>query len=200
MFDMGPYYLTALIHLIGPIVRVASATRITYPERMITSEPLKGQTIKVNTPTHVAGLMDFANGAIGTIITTFDVWGGQLPRIEIYGTKGSMSVPDPNTFGGQVLVKHGREKEWREMPLTHRYAENTRGIGVADMACAIAEGRPHRASGEMAYHVLDVMHAFLESSEQERHIRIESTCRRPAPLPAGVEEGTVEGLSSSGHE
>jgi predicted dehydrogenase len=196
MFDMGPYYLTALIHLIGPIVRVSSATRVTYPQRTITSEPRKGEIIQVNTPTHIAGLMDFANGAIGTIITSFDVWGAQLPRIEIYGTKGSLSLPDPNTFGGPISLKRGREKEWQPIELTHGYAENTRGLGVADMACAIAEGRPHRASAEMAFHVLDVMHAFLESSEQDRHVRIVSTCRRPAPLPAGVNEGTVAGLAA----
>lgn len=195
MFDMGPYYLTALVHLIGPVKRVCSSARVTFPERTITSEPRKGEIIKVNTPTHVAGIMDFANGAVGTIITSFDVWGHQLPRIELYGTEGTIAVPDPNTFGGPVRMRIGREKEWQEVPLMHAYAENSRGLGVADMACAIAKGRQHRASGEMGYHVLDVMHAFLESSVEERHISLASTCQRPDPMPAGTDEGSVAGLA-----
>jgi len=186
MFDMGPYYLTALVNLIGPIRRVCSSARITYAERTIGSEPRRGETIQVSTPTHIAGVMDFTNGAVGTIVTSFDVWGAQLPRIEIYGTKGSLSVPDPNTFGGPVLLKRGRE-EWQEVPLTHGHPENSRGMGVADMACALERGRLHRANGDIAYHVLEVMHAFLESSEQERHIHIQSSCDRPEPLPAGLE-------------
>jgi predicted dehydrogenase len=105
MSNMGPCYLTALVSLIGPVRRVAGATRITFPERTITSRPHSGETITVNTATHVAGLMDVANGAIGTIITTFDVWAASLPPMEIYGTQGSLSVPDPNGFGGPGRVQ-----------------------------------------------------------------------------------------------
>ncbi|MGB9587185.1 MAG: Gfo/Idh/MocA family protein, partial [Armatimonadota bacterium] len=130
MFDMGPYYLTALVNLIGPVKRVSGSTRITFPERVIGSEPKKGQVIKVDVPTHVAGLMEFANGAIGTIITSFDVWAAELPRIEIYGTKRTLSVPDPNGFGGPVRVFLPQEG-WKEVSLTHGYEENSRGIGVA---------------------------------------------------------------------
>ena len=126
MFDMGPYYLTALISLMGPIKRVTGSARITFPERLITSEPKYGTKISVDVPTHVAGIMDFESGAIGTILTSFDVWGSQLPRIEVYGTTGSMIVPDPNTFGGPVLIKRAWDKDWIEMPLSHGYAENSR--------------------------------------------------------------------------
>src|SRR5437868_8376711 len=98
MFDMGPYYLTALTTLLGPVRRVTGSTRVSFPERVISSEPLRGQVIKVNTPTHIVGVLDFAAGAIGTIITTFDVWSSELPRLEIYGSKGTLSLPDPNTF------------------------------------------------------------------------------------------------------
>lgn len=190
MFDMGPYYLTALLALLGPVRRVTGAARRTFAERTITSEPRYGEKIQVEIPTHIAGLMDFAAGAIGTIITSFDVWGGQLPRIEIYGTEGTLGVPDPNSFGGPVLIK--RADSWEEMPLSHGYIENSRSIGVADLASALRSGREHRANGELTYHVLDLMHSFHEASEQGRHIDLESTCSRPAPLPMGLRPGEVD--------
>ncbi|NIA15482.1 MAG: Gfo/Idh/MocA family oxidoreductase [Nitrospiraceae bacterium] len=183
MFDMGPYYLTALVTLLGPVRRVSGSARITFPERTITSAPKYGATVKVDVPTHVAGAMDFTSGAIGTIVTSFDVWGHNLPCIEIHGTTGSLSVPDPNGFGGPVKVLRADSDGWTEVPLTHGFSEQSRGIGVADMAYALRTGRPHRASGELAYHVLDLMHAFHESSDTGQHICLESTCQRPAPLP-----------------
>jgi predicted dehydrogenase len=188
MFDMGPYYLTALISMLGPVRRVSGSTRITFPERTITSQPKAGQTIQVNTPTHIAGLMDFASGAIGTIITSFDVWSHQLPRIEIYGTKGTLVVPDPNTFGGPVRVRLAQESEWKEVPLTHAYTENSRGIGLSDMAYAIKSGRAHRANGAMANHVVDIMQAFHDSSNEGKHIELTTTCDRPAPLSPGTHD------------
>lgn len=192
LFDMAPYYLTAFINLIGPIRRVTASARITFPERTITSQPHYGDIIHVNTPTHIAGVMDFSNGAIGTLVTSFDVWSSDLPNIEIYGTEGTLRVPDPNTFGGPVRVRHGREKEWHDVPLTHSYSEQSRGIGVADMALALRSGRPHRANGAMAFHVVDVMQAFLEASDAGKHIEIASTCTRPAPLPTGLAHGQLD--------
>jgi predicted dehydrogenase len=191
MFDMGPYYLTTLVNLIGPVRRVTGSAQITTAERTITSEPKFGTTIRVNTPTHVAGLLDFAGGAVGTIITSFDVWGSTLPRIEIYGTEGTLSVPDPNTFGGPVRLNRARQQGWEDVPLAYGYAENSRGLGVADMAAAIRSGRPHRASGALAYHVLDLMHAFHDASRMGTHIEVASTCDRPAPLPLGLAPGEV---------
>ncbi|BCL79373.1 oxidoreductase [Ktedonobacteria bacterium brp13] len=185
MFDMGPYYLTALIAMLGPVRRVSGSTRITFPERTITSQPKYGQTIKVNTPTHIAGTMDFASGATCTIITSFDVWSHNLPRIEIYGTEGTLIVPDPNTFGGLVKIQSAKNSGWEDVPLTHAYTENSRGIGLADMAHATHSGRQHRANGELAYHVLDIMEAFHDSSREEKHITLTSSCQRPAPLDAG---------------
>ena len=185
MFDMGPYYLTALVSLLGPIARVTGSARSSFPERTIGSGPKQGQKIAVETPTHVAGVLDFAGGAVATLITSFDVWAANLPRIEIYGSEGSLSVPDPNTFGGPVRIRLAGDKEWRDVPLTHGYTENSRGLGVADMASAIREGRPHRASGELAYHVLDVMAAFEEASTAGRHVAITSGPPRVAALPAG---------------
>lgn len=192
MFDMGPYYLTALVNLIGPIKRVSGSARITFPERLITSQPKYGKVVKVETPTHIAGTLDFANGAIGTVVMSFDVWAAQLPRIEIYGTEGTLSVPDPNSFGGPVRLYRPGSRDWMEIPLTHGYTENSRGLGLADMAVAIQTNRQHRASGEMAYHVLDVMQAFVEASETGKHIVIESTCERPKPLPMGLRHGQLD--------
>jgi predicted dehydrogenase len=186
MFDMGPYYLTALVSLLGPIRRVAGSARITFPERTITSKPKEGETIRVETPTHVAGTVDFRSGAIGTVITSFDVWSHSLPRLEIYGSEGTLAVPDPNTFGGPVRIRTGREKEWQDVPETHGWTQNSRGLGAADMATALRSGRPHRASGALAFHVLDAMHAFLDASREGRAIDLQSTCERPAPLPVGL--------------
>jgi len=192
MFDMGPYYLTALVNLMGPVSRVTGSTRITFPERLITSAPKYGTRVAVDVPTHVAGVLDFASGAVGTIITSFDVWSAQLPRVEIYGTEGSLAVPDPNTFGGPVFVRRAGATEWSEVPLTHGYTENSRGIGVADMAYALRTGRAHRASGELAYHVLDIMHAVHDAASQGRHINLSSTCQRPAALPMGLVAGRLD--------
>ncbi|WP_371017699.1 Gfo/Idh/MocA family protein [Pseudalkalibacillus sp. JSM 102089] len=193
MFDMGPYYLTALIHLIGPIRRLTGSTRITSPERVITSEPKSGETIKVETPTHVAGILDFENGAIGTIITSFDVWGAKTPFLEIYGTNGSLSVPDPNTFGGPVLVRNAGEVEWKEVSLTHGSIENSRGLGVADMVNALREERKSRANGELAYHVLETMHGIHESSMEGKHYEMTSKCEQPDSMPSDILSETMEG-------
>ncbi|HLI07271.1 MAG TPA: Gfo/Idh/MocA family oxidoreductase [Ktedonobacteraceae bacterium] len=183
LFDMGPYYLTALVNLLGPIRRVTGSAKITSPERIVTSEAKYGTKISVNTPTHIAGLLDFANGATGVLVTSFDVWSHSMPFIEIYGTEGTLSVPDPNTFGGPVRLRLGREKEWHEIPLTHPYSTNSRGLGAADMAYGLRTGLPYRASGELTYHILDAMQSILEASTEGRHIELTSTCKRPAPLP-----------------
>lgn len=192
MFDMGPYYLTALISILGPVRRVTGSARITRPERLITSQPKAGQKIQVNVPTHVAGVLDFESGVVGTIITSFDVWAAQLPRLEIYGTEGSLSLPDPNTFGGPVYVRRADAADWGEVPLTHGYIENSRGLGVADLAYALRSGRPHRANGAMAYHVLDIMEAFHDASQEGRHIDLKSYCDRPAPLPLDLQPGMLD--------
>jgi len=192
MLDMGPYYVTALVQMIGPVRRVCGSTRITFPERTITSQPKHGQKIKVETPTHITGVLDFVSGAVATIATSFDIWHTNLPLLEVHGSDGSLSVPDPNGFGGPVRLRRAEDKEWVEAPLELPYSENSRGVGVADMAHAIRTGRPHRASGELAYHVLDIMHSFQESSQQGRHLELKSTCQRPALLPKGLRPGVLD--------
>ena len=182
MFDLGPYYLTALVSMLGPVRRLTGSARISFPERLITSQPLAGTKIKVNTPTHVTGILDFVSGAIATVITSFDVWAANLPRIEIYGSEGSLSLPDPNTFGGPVRVKLAKDEAWRDVELAPGHIENSRGLGVSDMVAAIRENRQHRANAEMAFHVLDLMQSFEESSASGQHIEIHSRCERPAAL------------------
>lgn len=182
MFDMGPYYLTALVNMMGPVRRVSGSARITFPTRTITSQPKSGKVVEVETPTHLAGILDFANGAIGEITTSFDVWFSKLPSITVYGTEGTMLVPDPNGFGGEIYVRRPGDADWELKPITHGYAGNARGLGVLDMAHAIAENRPHRASGALAYHVLDLMHSVLDSSAEGKHIQVASTVDQPAPL------------------
>lgn len=217
MFDMGPYYLTALVSLLGPVRRVGSTTGVSFPERTITSAPKRGETIRVNTPTHIVAALDFENGAIGSIITSFDLYDTDHSTLVIYGTEGTLRLPDPNTFGGSVWLLQGETvtktrdplsvgrtpgenrpetppspPAWREMPLTHGFTDNSRGLGIADLAGAIRGadygGGPARASGELAYHVLDIMHATLESSERGQHVTIESTVDRPAALPASTSD------------
>lgn len=184
MFDMGPYYLTALVSLLGPIARLSGSARASFPERTIGSEPKRGQQITVDVPTHVAGTLEFASGAIGTMVTSFDIFGGhELPRIEIYGSRGTLSVPDPNSFGGPVLLRRAEELQWMDVPITHSYTDNSRGVGVMDMGYAIRTGRAHRASGDMACHVLEAMHGFHDSAAEGRHYVMTSSCERPAPMP-----------------
>jgi len=192
LFDMGPYYLTALINMIGPVRRVTGSARITFPERTITSQPLAGTKITVDVPTHIAGVLDFQSGAIANLLMSFDVWAHNLPRLEVYGTEGSLMVPDPNGFGGEVKLRKASESEWQSVPLTHGYTQNARGIGMADMALAMQTGRDHRCNERLAYHALDLMHALHDASAQGRHIEVESTCERPAMLPLGLEEGELD--------
>lgn len=191
VFDMAPYYLNDVVNLIGPVRRVSGATRISQKQRTITSEPLKGTVIEVDVPTHVTGTLDFHNGAIGTVIMSFDVWAHSLPNIQFHGTLGSLSVPDPNGFGGN-LVLHRPGFEPEEVVLTHGYTEQARGIGLAHMALAMQTGRDHRCNERLAYHVCDVMHALHDSSDQGRHITMQSTCERPAMLPLGLKEGEID--------
>ena len=191
MFDMGPYYLTNLIQLLGPVESVAGFTRKSFAQRTITSAARQGTVIDVEVPTHVAGTLKFSGGVLATMIMSFDVWGHGLPPIEIYGTEGTLYVPDPNGFGGPVKIRRGRG-EIEAVPLTHGYTENARGIGMADMILAMQNGRDHRCNERVAYHVLDVMHAFHDASDQRAVVDLASSCERPAALPAGLRDGQLE--------
>lgn len=185
VFDMGPYYITALVNLLGPVARVSGSGKITFPERVITNPARLGQKIAVSTPTHLTGVMDFANGATVTIAMSFDVWSYPLPQIVLFGTESTIEVPDPNVFRGPVRLRSKDGRTYEEVPLTHT-DDRARGSGVADLAYAILSGRSPRASGEMANHVVEVMEAFEKSSKAQKHVRIRSSCERPAALPLGL--------------
>ncbi len=191
MLDMGPYYITGLVDLLGPVVSVFGSATMTRAQRPILSEPLRGQMIDVEVPTHIAGVMEFASGAVVQITTSFDVPGHKHLPLEVYGIEGSLIVPDPNRFDGDVqLLKTGGE--WETVPTDMPYADgNYRSIGLADMAHALREGRSHRASGDLALHVLEIIDAFGKSSTEERRIAIETTINRPAPLTESLVDGRL---------
>jgi predicted dehydrogenase len=191
LYDMGPYYLTALVHLLGPIASVQAITRRTFDERIATSEALNGTRLPVEVNTHNIALLEMAGGVPVTFISSFDVWGHSLPRMEVYGSETSISIPDPNFFAGPVRLWRREDRTWDEAALTHP-DDVGRGIGVADMAHAIRSGRPHRASGALAAHVVDVMQAFDEASESGHAIPVASTVEQPAALPLDLPQGALD--------
>jgi predicted dehydrogenase len=182
LFDMGPYYLTALVMLLGPVRRVTGSTRRSFPTRTITSEAKHGDLIAVEVPTHISALLDFASGPVVNLTMSFDVQAARLPMLELYGSRTSLSLPDPNTFHGPVELYSPETRAWEPVDLLDGFADNSRGLGVADMAAGIHEERPHRAAGDLALHVLEIMHAVHEASSSEQHVRLRTTCERPRAL------------------
>jgi predicted dehydrogenase len=200
MLDIGPYYVTQLVNLLGPVARVAAQATMGYATRTVSSEPLKGSVINVEVPTTVNGVLSFASGASVTITTSWDVWKHRRVPFEIYGSEGSMLVPDPNFFGGEPMVAE-RDAEWMPLDISahpfgmpNRYTSggahvaDYRIIGLLDMAAGVCNNRPHRASAELAMHVLAVLDAFERSSTEGRHVMMETSCERPEPLPLGKDE------------
>ncbi len=191
MLDMGPYYLTAMVNLCGNVEAVSAMTRTTFPERQITSAPHNGEIIKVDVPTLYAGNMRFVNGAVGTLYTTFDVYYPGQARLEVYGTKGTLYVPDPNFFGGPVKL-FTPENGLQEIPLAFDYSDNCRGLGLADMAKALETGRPFRANCAQTYHVLEIMDGFLRSSMSHCEIPIKSRFERQPLMDPSMEHGVLD--------
>jgi predicted dehydrogenase len=200
MLDVGPYYVTQLVNLLGPVARVAAQTTIGSATRTVSSDALKGSIIQVEVPTTVNGVMSFANGASVTITTSWDVWKHRRVHFEIYGSEGSMLVPDPNFFGGEPMLTE-RDGDWTPLDISaHPFGKPNRQtssgaqvadyriVGLLDMAAAVRDNRPHRASGELAMHVLEVLGAFERSSTEGRYIMIETPVERPEPLPFGTGE------------
>ncbi|QMV03979.1 gfo/Idh/MocA family oxidoreductase [Devosia sp. D6-9] len=191
MLDMGPYYITDLVNLLGPVAQVSGMTSMARRERTITSAPRKGQVMPVHVPTHVSGSLRFANGAIVQIAMSFDVAGHNHLPLEIYGTEASLIVPDPNNFGGEVKLKRPGS-DWEDETVALPYADgNYRSLGVADMAHGILADRPHRASGALALHVLEVMEAFDKSSRTGQVVEMTTTVERPAPIAQSLANGRI---------
>lgn len=197
VLDLGPYYIANLINLIGPVKRVGALTSMANPTRTVTSEPLNGEVIPVETPTNIHALLEFVSGATITLSASWDVWSHRHGHTELYGTEGSIFVPDPNFFGGTVEAS-GRNKEikpleaWdhpfgignQEHPLGAR--ANYRTAGLADMAMALIAGRDARCSLDRTLHGVDVMTSILKSGAEGRFIELSTTCTQPAAL--GIEE------------
>jgi predicted dehydrogenase len=200
IFDMAPYYLNAIINLMGPVARVFAMSSVGFPERVVTtpSSPRKGESITVETPTSVMALLEFASGAQVNLCMSWDVWRHGHPAIELYGAEGSMRVPDPNFFGGNVEITE-RGGDWRvldseNLPLgtpnwrSPNWAAdvpakaNYRALGLADLSSAALHGTPHRSSGRLALHVLEVMHNILESASTGHPMAITTMLERPEAL------------------
>ena len=187
-FDMGPYYLHALINLLGPVRAVIGATKRVFEEAV----GFGGVKLKVESPTHAAALLEFESGVLCQFVTSGDVYGTGLPNIEVYGTQGSLRCPDPNRFDGPVYLRTPESRELVELECKHSYNQDSRGVGIADMAVAMRSGRPHRASGEMGAHVVDILNAIHESWDQGRRIDLQTACSRPQPLPPGLADWTID--------
>jgi predicted dehydrogenase len=192
MFDMGPYYITALVSLLGPVKAVAAMAKASFSERVIGNGPDEGKTVPVEVPTHVAGVLEVGEGVVATMITSFDVQASRLRWIEIHGTEATLAVPDPNTFGGRVQLRSRADDEWKDVPVERAHSGQSRGIGLADMAWAMRTGRAHRASGAMASHCVDVMQSLVDSAKNGRRLKLKSTCERPAAMPADLAEDVFD--------
>jgi predicted dehydrogenase len=195
LFDLGVYSITALVNLLGPAKGVSAIVSKGFEYRVTGPQGIKPyEKLPVEVPTHYSGTIEFRNGALISLLSSFDVWAHQLPPLAIYGSHGSLEVPNPNTFGGPIRLAVGDKQavEWTECPVTHQYTDNMRGIGAADMAKAISTGRKHRASGELAFHVLEIMEAFEKSSAARKYIELESSCEQPAAMPIGLRLGDLD--------
>jgi predicted dehydrogenase len=190
LFDMGPYYLTSLVTLFGPVVRVAGLASRSTRDRVVETGPLAGTPIPVDIDTHVSALLEHENGVTSTVTVSFEIWATRSPLFEVYGTEGTLAVPDPNRFSDPVEIATRDEPEFHEVPVSAGYADAGRGYGLADMARAIETDRPHRASGRLAFHVLEIMDAIVRSSDEKKVVEITSRVDRPEVVPHGAAPDT----------
>ena len=191
MLDMGPYYVTALINLMGGVKRVGGMITTPFKERVCTCPQHNGEIITVDVPTSYYGTLQFESGAVGSIMTSFDIHGAKLPIIEIYGSKGTLRVPDPNGFGGPVVL-HIPGKGDEEIPLAFDYAENSRALGLAEMASALQQGRRPRASWKQTLHVLEILTGFERAAAQGGYLDLTTTYEREAPMATGLPHGILD--------
>ncbi|NLW20436.1 MAG: Gfo/Idh/MocA family oxidoreductase [Clostridiales bacterium] len=192
MLDMGPYYITALVSLLGPVSRLVSASKRSFPTRLITSQPHAGTVVEVNTDTYVAGTLQFASGAIGTLFTTFDVHYPTQARLEVYGSQGTLILPDPNFFGGPIKIFRPETARFDELPLLFDYQDNSRGLGLADMAKALTTKRAPRAGMQQVHHVLEVLSGFEQSARSGTWLDLTTPYERPAPMQKAALMGVLD--------
>ena len=212
MMDMGPYYVTALVQLLGEAKAVCGMTKKSFKQRLITSDPHNGEIVDVDVVTHLAGNILFSNGAIAQILTTFDVHYTSQARFEVYGTKGTLVVPDPNNFGGPVLLLRPEDqaaapktdpalerqtlpnfyKGYKEIPLMFDYPENSRALGIADMCKALRTGRGFRANYQQQHHVLEILTSFSKASETGAFVNLKTKYERTAPMKNNPIHGILD--------
>jgi predicted dehydrogenase len=190
VLDMGPYYITDLVNLLGPVKAVQAMGTMPHRQRPIRSAPKKGQMMPVKVLTHVTGSLQFVSGAVVQVMLSFDVMNHTHRPLELYGTEASLEVPDPNMFGGEVKIAK-RRGEWENVPVKFPYTDNSRSLGVADMAHAILSDRPHRCSGDLALHVLEVMEAFAVASKSGETVKIRTRVERPAHISESLKRGRI---------
>ena len=197
LLDMGPYYVSALVNLLGPVVSVTGAASRTRSQRTIGSGPREGEMIPVNVESHVTGILVHADGALSTLVMSFDAAKTRSSNIEVHGERGSLVVPDPNRFAGDVELFTLGAGSWTTLPVSAGYVDSGRGFGIADLA-ATPEGSEPRAGGRLAYHVLEVMESVLESARSGSAVPIQSTASRPEPVPltASPDAARVQGVSA----
>ena len=190
LFDMGPYYLSTLVTLLGPVVRVSGHAGRSARERVVVTGERSGQPIPVDIDTHVVAVLEHASGIASSITVSFEVWASRNQRIEVYGTAGTIAVPDPNKFSEPVEAWTTATGDWSPVPVSAGYADAGRGYGLADMAHAIRTDRPHRAAADVAFHVLEIMEAILAAGETGASVAIESSFVTPEPVPDGATPNT----------
>lgn len=189
LFDMGPYYITAMINLLGGIRSVYGCSHTAYATRLISSEPHKGEIIQVNTPTHIEGILHLESGISVSLLTSFDIYQSRQTNIEIYTTKGTLYVPDPNNFGGKIIFRNGETGTDIEYPLEFDYSENSRCLGLDDMAKAIESGRRGRTTSRQTLHVLEAMSGIMISAETGKPYELKSKFEREAPMDPALPHG-----------
>jgi predicted dehydrogenase len=185
LFDMGPYYVTSLVSIFGPVASVTAEAARMIDEREIVTGPAAGTRFPVEVDTHVTALLRFVSGATASLLASFDVAASTLPRFEVFGDAGTLAVPDPNTFAGPVQVRAIGEEAWREVELVDGFSRNVRGLGAVEMIRATRLGRVPRASGALAAHVLEVLESALRSAATGSRVRVASRPVAPAPLEPG---------------
>ncbi|APX01836.1 Gfo/Idh/MocA family protein [Arthrobacter sp. QXT-31] len=195
LLDMGPYYVSALVTLLGPVVSVIGAASHTRNERTIGSGPRVGETVPVNIDSHVTGVLVHASGALSTLFMSFDAVKSKSPNLEIHGECGSLVVPDPNHFDGDVQLFALGAEDWQTLPVSAGYVDSGRGFGIADLA-ATPPGSEPRAGGQLAYHALEVMESVLASANSGSAVQIQSTAARPEAVELTTLAAQIAEVSS----
>ena len=191
MMDMGPYYVTALINLLGAVKRIGGMVSTPFAKRVMGCKEHYGEIIEVEVPTSYYGVLEFESGVTASLMTSFDIYGARLPIMEIYGSKGTLRVPDPNFFGGPVIL-HTPEQGDVEIPLAFDYPENSRALGLAEMASALEAGRRPRASYKQTLHVLEVLTGFERAVQNGGYLELTTTYEREAPMAVGLPHGVLD--------